>query len=185
MTNPETARRLGRTAFWGQITVSLALALLVGVMSYYAWLLVADPSDTARQLATATDAKLSESNAEGSFLWTASLAWVGSDIIGLLILSTAFQLFAGYRRGEVFVTRAAVRLRRIGALLIAIGPVSILGEMLCVALLTAGNAPGERQLTFVIDDSDVYAIVIGLIVMAVGHIMTEALRLSEENQSFV
>lgn len=185
MTNPENAKRLRRVAQIGQFAVGLALLLLSGVFVFFFWLTLSDPTATAQLLAEEAGATLDAGNTGTRYLWPAGLSWMAVDLLGLILLWTAMQLFAGYRRGEIFAPRAAMRLRRIGLMLVLMAPVSILGDLLTVLLLTLDNAPGGKSLSLSIDDGDIYAVVIGLIIMAVGQIMTEALRLSEENQSFV
>lgn len=185
MTNPETSRRLDITAKWGAWIVDLTLAVLLAAFAYGLWMLVSDPDQTASDLAEALGATLTAERVSAPALWLAALFWCLTDIVGVMILLSARALFREYRHGRVFAPDATRRLSRIGALLVAMAPASVIGDMLAILALTSANAAGERQLTIGFDDTDLYAIVLGLIVVAAGIIMTEAVRLSEENKSFV
>ena len=105
--------------------------------------------------------------------------------VGLYALVMVRRLFAGYRRGEVFARAAAARLGRIGWAVLALAPVSTAAQTLAVLTATWANPPGERQFVIDIADSDVYAVVIGLALVAVARVMEEAARIAEENEGFV
>lgn len=116
--------------------------------------------------------------------------WLMTDALGLWFCCIAYALFRGFRSEGVFTLHAALRLRRIGWLVIALAPVSILSELLGTLAISCisncGNAIADDvRISVSFDDTDVYALVIGLLILAVGHIFVEAVRLSDENKAFV
>ena len=108
-----------------------------------------------------------------------------TTLVGLIALALVRRLFTGYRRGEIFAPAAATRLGRLGWMVLALAPVSILSQSLAVLAATWANPPGQRQLTIDIADSDIYAVVIGLAIVAMARVMGEAARMAEENAGFV
>lgn len=113
-----------------------------------------------------------------------------TDVLGFWFCCVAYALFKGFRVDGVFTLKAALRLRKIGWLIFVLAPVSILSELLGILALTClsncGNAIADDvRITLSLNDTDVYALVIGLLIIAVGHIFVEAVRLSEENEAFV
>jgi hypothetical protein len=51
--------------------------------------------------------------------------------------------------------------------------------------LTLGNPPGQRLLVLNLSWNDYVAILCGAVLLAVAQVMSEAVRLAEENDSFV
>ena len=116
--------------------------------------------------------------------------WLMSDALGLWFCCVAFLLFRGFRNRGVFTLEAALRLRRIGWLVFLLAPISTLSDTLGLLFLTClsncrNDIADDVIVSVSLDDSDVYALVIGVLIIAVGHIFVEAVRLSEENDSFV
>ena len=102
----------------------------------------------------------------------------------------SFALFRGFRRGGVFNLQSALRLRKIGWIIFALAPVSMLSEALGTLAVTCLSNCGndiadDVRISVSFDDTDVYALVIGLLIVAVGHIFVEAVRLSDENEAFI
>ncbi|VAV86491.1 hypothetical protein MNBD_ALPHA08-1047 [hydrothermal vent metagenome] len=107
------------------------------------------------------------------------------ELFGIVALYAAFRLFSGYRRGEIFTLQAARQLRLVGWFLVLLAPVSTLMETAIIAYLTAIANPASVKFDVSLSDGDVYAIVFGLLIVVVGHIMYEAVQLSDENRAFV
>jgi hypothetical protein len=85
----------------------------------------------------------------------------------------------------VFIPVTALRLRRIGWLIVALSPASILANTLGAALLACWKTGDELEISIGIDSTDIYAIVIGLLLAVVSRIMLEAIRIYDENGAFV
>ncbi len=120
----------------------------------------------------------------------AAFFWLMTDVLGLWLCCVAFALFKGFRDFGVFTRDAAQRLRKIGWIIFAFSPVSIfsggVGTVAVSCLYNCADGIEDNvRLSVSLDDTDVYAIVIGLLIVAVGHIFVEAVRLSEENEAFV
>lgn len=120
----------------------------------------------------------------------AAFFWLMTDVLGLWLCCVAFTLFKGFRDFGVFTLEAAKRLRKIGWIIFAFSPVIILsnafGTMAVSCLYNCNDSIEDNvRLSVSLDDTNVYAIVIGLLIVAVGHIFVEAVRLSEENEAFV
>lgn len=94
-------------------------------------------------------------------------------------------LFARFGRGQVLEEENAERLTRIGWLLTALGMATPLARTLQGLALTFDNPPGQRQLAISIDPGTFGALAAGAALVAFGLVLREAVRLSDENQSFV
>lgn len=110
---------------------------------------------------------------------------IAPSLLMIWALDQARRLFTGYRRGEIMTPQAAKRVRSIGWIVFALGPFDIVISMLAVLALTILNAPGERTLAIDISDVDVFAVVLGLLIVVIGHILREAALVAEENRGFV
>ena len=120
----------------------------------------------------------------------AAFFWLMTDALGLWLCCVAFALFKGFRDFGVFTLETSLRLRKIGWIIFAFSPVNILssafGTMLVSCLYNCADGIQDNvRLSVSLDDTDVYAVVIGLLIVAVGHVFVEAVRLSEENEAFV
>lgn len=67
----------------------------------------------------------------------------------------------------------------------AVAPISTVVEMLAVGYLARIANPAKVVVDVSLDDGDIYAIVFGLLILVVGHVMYEAVKLFDENKSFV
>ena len=116
--------------------------------------------------------------------------WLLTDALGLWFCCVAFLLFRGFCTQGVFTLDAALRLRKIGWLVFALAPVNIFSELIAVLALTCLSNCGNEiaddvRITLSLNDTDVYALVIGLLIVAVGHIFVEAVCFPDENNAFV
>ncbi|WP_425038297.1 DUF2975 domain-containing protein [Primorskyibacter sp. S187A] len=177
--------RLARIARWGRICVIGALLILVGVLSYAVISLVAQPDASWAYLGEEYEVSDVLGPRNSAKLWIIAGIHSLTDILGGVILWTALGLFALFGRGQVFTEETVSRLRRIGWCLFAMAPVSILGQTIAVAIFTFANEAGARRVSVGFSDTDAYAIVVGLIIVAASLAMAEALRLARENESFV
>lgn len=94
-------------------------------------------------------------------------------------------LFAEFARGQVFTTTAAAYLQRFGIAVLAQG---LLGPVTATALalaLSLSNPPGQRLLVLTFSSNDYVSVIVGGVLVAVAAVMREAVRLADENASFV
>lgn len=180
--------KIYRVAGWGMVASGFGIAVLItlfGVMAVYLFTGF-EGFDLAEEIGVGEVVGQLDfaGRAVGLFFW------LTTDVLGLWFCCVAFALFRGFRRSGVFTLNAAKRLRKIGWLVFALAPVSMMSELagtLAVSCLSnCGNAIADDvQISVSFEDTDVYAMVIGLLIVAVGHVFVEAVRLSEENQAFV
>ncbi len=111
--------------------------------------------------------------------------WFFTFALGAVLLWHARALFLGVRRQGVFVDQTAKRLTIIGWIVVALAPADILSTTAISWVVRALNPDKGIQLIFAVDDGDIYAVVVGLVIVVLGRIMTEAIRLYRENGEFV
>jgi hypothetical protein len=100
-------------------------------------------------------------------------------------LHQAYELFDGYRRGNVFSDDAPVRLRRIGFAMIALALLRPLDNTLLGLVLTVSNAPGARILAIGLNIDDYMIAAFGGLILAIGHAMFEAARMADDHRQIV
>jgi len=100
-------------------------------------------------------------------------------------LYQAFCLFAGYRRGEFFTSRAARRLRHIA--LSVIGGIFLkpLVQAALSAALTYGAGHGNRLIVMGFSSQGYLMGALGGLLLAIAYVMAEAVRIAEENQKII
>jgi Protein of unknown function (DUF2975) len=105
----------------------------------------------------------------------------------IFALWSGFQLFSGYRRGEIFTQRAASYLSRIGWALFASAPLSFFVHATLSKLVSEPSQTGGAAISMPLSISDVdfSSIAFGLIAIIIGRVLGEAAKLSEENRLFV
>jgi hypothetical protein len=107
--------------------------------------------------------------------------------LGLLIylLMQAQAVFRGFASGLRFTDLVAVRVARIGWILIAKGCLMPLWRAAAGVVLTIGNPEGQRFLAIGISMDDVLWGIVGALLIAIGWTLREAARIAEENASFI
>jgi Protein of unknown function (DUF2975) len=105
-------------------------------------------------------------------------------VLGYLLYQ-AFELFDGYRRGNVFTDAAPVHLRRIGSSMLALAVLRPVTTTLLGVVLTLSNPPGQRIVSIGVSIDDYMIAAFGGLVLAIGHVMVEAKRLADDNRQIV
>jgi hypothetical protein len=177
--------KIQRFARLGEWAASLALCLLLAVFTFWIYALVTSHPDLRAEMIEDFSIGQHVSSMTMGQSWFAFAFWVLVDIAGLLFFWTARRLFQVLRRGGIFTETAASLLRRIGWIIMSLGPISILSKMIGGALVVAWATGSELAINLTIDDADIYALVIGLVIVVFGQIMFEATRIADENRSFV
>jgi hypothetical protein len=104
-------------------------------------------------------------------------------VLVLYALYQAYQLFAGYRCGEVLTIRAADRLRHISYAMLAVAvTVPLLAAALSLAL--TWNS-GKWHLALPLSGSDYFAAALAGLLLALAHVLTEAAKIARENSEIV
>ena len=102
-----------------------------------------------------------------------------------LALYQVWALFGRYARGDVWCAQSITHLRRAAIALTALAPALPLSKTLAVLALTMSNPQGQRILHLGLGLQDLLALLLGLMLLAVATVMTEAARMAEENAEFV
>lgn len=103
----------------------------------------------------------------------------------LLALWNMRALLALYAMGDVLGQDAALRIRRIGTILLALAIWSMLAHTLNVAALTWNNPPGTRALSVAVGNADLFLLLAAGLMTVIGWAMSEAARVADENREFV
>lgn len=98
-------------------------------------------------------------------------------------LAGLVPVFRAFRDGALFSRTTADAVRRLGFALMAIGCLDPLVRIVQRLMLSA--AGGAPRIAISIGVNDIAFLTIGIIVLALGTMMREAHRLSEENSSFI
>jgi len=174
-------QRLSKLSVW---ISAAAIALASGVLIYLFWGIASGNAGFMEKLLKEIGFPGDVPPLNPAMRWLIGLIWISADILGLMFLIQVNALFRGFLNSGVFTIETPRRLRRIGLIILSLGPVSIFAETLDILLigLWKGNTITG---SITIEDSDVYAIIVGLVITAASHIMLEASRLSDENQAFI
>lgn len=108
-----------------------------------------------------------------------------TSITGIVASWIAFKLFGDYAKGNIFTRRSATRLRLIGWMIVLLAPLEIICTTLGKMLFTLWTTTGTLKIDIGIGDGSVFAVVFGLLIVVVGHVMYQAMAISDENRSFV
>ena len=175
-------RRLSRI---GLFASTAAFILASGFLGYYFWCLAVGDAETVTTLIDELEIADYVTTLTTAQRWVAGLLWISVNLLGVLMLWYVRMLFAGFLERGVFTTYSARCLRRVGILILLLGPVSVLTVLIAGIVITAWTSGSSAHGAIAIMDSDVYALVIGLVITAVSHIMLDAARLADENDAFV
>lgn len=115
----------------------------------------------------------------------AVLALLPLVAMALFGLQQLWKLFGGYAHGEVFTEIAAMRLRRLGIVMMLVCLVKPLTGAVMSIILSWHNPPGQRTLTLGLSSDDYVSLLSGAVLLAIALVMREAARLAQENAEFV
>ena len=117
--------------------------------------------------------------------WAAfALAWIPAALFILAMLRLG-SLFRAFGEGRVLVEENAAGLLRVGWLLACFGAATPIVRTLQSIALTFDNPEGRRHIAVALDPGIFAALAAAAALIAFGHVLREAIRLSDENQSFV
>ncbi len=192
MNKTHTSNRISSTATAVIWASTIAAAMGTIFVAYVIGLAAVDPAEFFNSMFEefGLDQKLSDlpspQNEPGTFysLGVAAL-WLVTDVIGLVLLLSIRMLFVSIKSEGVFTHMTAKRVRRIGWLIFSLAPASIFLNAACAILVHLLVTPNSIHGQIGLSDTDMYALVVGLTVVAFGHIMVDATSLSEENKAFV
>lgn len=169
--------------------VSLAVRLLcyaaAGLMAFGMVWLWSDPDSLALHARGAIGLNAAAIAPSARGYWAALL--LGTVPAGLFIAAMLglAALFARFGKGRVLEEANAVRLGRIGWLFVALGLATPVARALQSVALTFDSPAGQKQLAITLDPGIFGALAAGAALVAFGLVLKEAVRLADENQSFV
>jgi len=94
-------------------------------------------------------------------------------------------LFSEFNDGVVFTKDAAKRIGLIGWVIVVIPLWTIIVDLAISGVLAAFRTVGKVGVSISFENSDMMAIVFGLLFVILGRIMGEAAKISDENRQFV
>lgn len=179
------SQKIGKMSLVGEIVACLGLLLSLVVVADTVWTFFSNGASLDADIAE-TFLKHGEtlSLSAGQRLIGVKLALV-TILIGAIGLNAARQLFAGYRKGEVFTYRAASRFSIIGWTLILLVPASKIALNVGRYYFSGIAGAGSFEAEFLLEDVDLYALAFGLLLVVAGQVMRQAVVLMEENRSFI
>lgn len=177
--------RIKRISKYAELFSCVGIGAAVSAFAFFIYLAIFDTSKfdlLLRENLVGRDIPVTIDGTSRSLIFTVGLF---SVFLALCVFENARRLFAAFRGGRVFTFEVAKRISRIGWAIFAIAPVAVLSRTLNTIVLTFGNTEGQRQLSIGFNHTDIYAIVVGLMLVTLGRILHEATIISNENKSFV
>ncbi|MEM6900217.1 MAG: DUF2975 domain-containing protein [Pseudomonadota bacterium] len=108
-------------------------------------------------------------------------AWSGATLILIAVL----RLFSTLTDGEPFSTKVQHAIRFLGAMILLNGIIGVFMKSAFTLALTYDNPPGKGELSIAISSSQISYLLVGGIILILGHIFLQAVRISDENRQIV
>lgn len=172
-------RSLSRRMQW--VVISGGILTLAPAIIFWFWSSDVELERAMReavQATAATPVQVSLPHRTAGFLISG-----GGLALLLCALYQAHRMLGAFARGDVFTIDTAIRLRRIALTIAAFGLVAPLGRLLLGLVLV--GAPGDWYWAVVLSTEDYFTCLLGGLLLAIAWVMVEAVRLAEENDSFV
>lgn len=103
----------------------------------------------------------------------------------LYALTQMRDLFARYRRAEIFSPACGQAIRRTGVALMVLALWQTIALPLQIGILTMDNAPGGKLLAVHLSSETLWLVLAGGLLLTIGWVMAEAARVAEENAGFI
>jgi hypothetical protein len=175
----ETHRRVRRFALTGEALALAGIAVVV-IYEIYLW---TDPAAMLEYLKRGVPELANVPT--GDLVFAAWLADLAPVALFLFAMWSVVRLFRLLRSARVFHPDVPVLLTRIGHLAFASAVAGVVARTVVALALTSGNPPGQRQLVISISSGDITSVITGLLLLVFAHVMREALRIDEENRTFL
>jgi len=105
--------------------------------------------------------------------------------IGMYGISSLRRLFRNYAGGRVFLSENARYIKRFAWMSILSGGLSPVFGAVYSLILSMNHPAGQHFLSIELRSTDIQTILLGLVFVAIAHVMESAHRLSEENNQFI
>ncbi len=101
------------------------------------------------------------------------------------IVVGAFLVFGSFAAGEVLTSAASRRIRFLGITILAYALSQIFFHSLMILALTYDNPSQMKVLALAVNNQQIVSLMIGIIIILIGHIYYKASIMAEENKHFV
>ena len=105
--------------------------------------------------------------------------------LGLALFFLLWRLFGEYAHGRALQAPAQRLLHHVAGVLLALALLQPLTRAAMSAVLTMNQPPGQRQLVLQLSGNDYLALLTAVALLAVAHVMRQAVQAAEENRGFV
>ncbi len=105
-----------------------------------------------------------------------------STSVSLLMIYYVIKLFKLYESGTIFSLQNVKCIKRAGGLLMISQVITQLCNTLLTLILTWGNPPHHQMLELTFSGGNIGLVLVGLMVLVVGWVMTEAVKLRHEQE---
>ncbi len=177
-------RSVSHLAKWAQITSLLGIFILSTTIIFWLYLLIFQTSafDLLMQQAVIGDVPVTLTQVIRGI---AFVFLVFPLLLCIYLLYNSFNLFQRYKQGDVLTVKSCKTLSKIGWITVLLAPIYTFNETMFSLVVTMFNKPNQRILAVQVDETDILAILIGLLLVIVSHIMRHAVSIAEENKSFI
>jgi hypothetical protein len=180
-TDVRLARLLRRSALLATLARAAAVALLIGNVAM--WLFPDLGYDAARlQSGLKPDTPISVTPSAFAFVLVVSTAHVG--LLAAAMWDMA-RLFAGFSKQAILVPDTGMYLRRAGIFMLLFAALSPVARTIGALAVTLANPPGQRLFSISLDSQDMVLGLIAVLLVMVGHILTEAALIADDNRQIV
>lgn len=111
------------------------------------------------------------------------------NAVTVLFMSAAlfalWEMFSEFSEGNILAMPPARNMRKAGQHFVWTAAWGFVAQPLTVLLATIGNPPGERQLSIALGSHMLFPLLLAGVLVCVGHVLMEAIRIDRENKSFV
>jgi len=172
--------RIERMSMAGQWATTLGLGAVAALVVASAFLLSFEPARFDRAVASVLMPDSTQTRISPGLRGAVFLTLLPAFALAVFWLLRARRLFILFRRGEILTDETARLLVQIGWALVALLPVSIIIRTVGGLLATLHAGEANRQLAIGFGSEQLMALILGLLLIAVGRILREAARISDD-----
>lgn len=103
----------------------------------------------------------------------------------LLIVFGMWRVFGAFAKGPILSTRAVRTIRFLGWMIIARFVASVLTYPAMIVAFTYDNPEGLRVFSVAVSTFQMQSLLLGVLFLLIGHVLTKAVEVAEENGEFV
>ncbi|MEM8541205.1 MAG: hypothetical protein AAGF25_09650 [Pseudomonadota bacterium] len=95
------------------------------------------------------------------------------------------KLFSAFAKRDILSLRTSQFLRAAGSSFLVVAIYGVVAQTASILLLTMGNPAGQKQLSIGFGSEQLFAILLAGTLFAIGHVLSIATSIDEENKGFV